>query len=115
MFQDRASEELFERELRPIVQREIMSMPTTTLDGESHEDARRRRFQEEAEIEAAATAKAKQQDNGVLAALIESVDAAECAYESIYEALPDGPIPEWFIRLEAAAKQGRAAITKARS
>ena len=52
MFHDRSTEEMYERELRPIVQREIMSMPTTILDGESHEDARRRRFQEEAEIDA---------------------------------------------------------------
>lgn len=52
MFQDRASEELFERELRPIVFKEVMSMPTTILDGESHEDARRRRFREEAAIDA---------------------------------------------------------------
>jgi hypothetical protein len=47
------------------------------------------------------------------AALIESADAIESAYESIYEALPDGPVPDWFVRLEAAAKQARAAINKA--
>jgi len=47
------------------------------------------------------------------AALIESASAIEDAYESIYAALPGGPIPEWFVRLEAAAKQARAAIAKA--
>jgi hypothetical protein len=45
-------ETIFDRELRPIVFQEVMSMPTTILDGESHEDARRRRFQEEAAIDA---------------------------------------------------------------
>ncbi|MPS30532.1 MAG: hypothetical protein E2576_14470 [Alcaligenaceae bacterium] len=49
----------------------------------------------------------------LLASTVESADAIECAYEDIYQALPDGPVPEWFVRLEAAAKQLRAAIAKA--
>lgn len=49
-------ETIFDRELRPIVFQEVMSMPTTILDGESHEDARRRRFQEEAAIDASIAA-----------------------------------------------------------
>jgi coenzyme F420-reducing hydrogenase alpha subunit len=50
----------------------------------------------------------------LLASLIEITDAVESAYELILEALPDGPIPDWFIRLESSAKQGRASISKAR-
>jgi hypothetical protein len=188
-------ETIFDRELRPIVFREVMSsMPTTILDGESHEDARRRRFLEEAAAELAADAKIptdapwqhlqegkdafsivepdgtsimhvsalanstaarkleanirrvivcvnacqeisnelleaspitvivgqmaksvsdKTRDE-LLASLIEITDAVESAYELILEALPDGPIPDWFIRLESSAKQGRASISKAR-
>lgn len=49
----------------------------------------------------------------LLAALCELTGAVECAYEAIYEALPDGPMPDWFLRLHHATKQGRAAIAKA--
>lgn len=47
------------------------------------------------------------------AALIEIASAIEDAYEDIYQSLPDGVVPDWFIRLHAAAKQARAAIAKA--
>lgn len=61
-------ETIFDRELRPIVFQEVMSMPTTILDGESHEDARRRRFQEEAAIDARIAASEQTADlNGDLA------------------------------------------------
>jgi len=48
------------------------------------------------------------------AALIEAASAIEDAYEDVYQSLPDGPVPDWFVRLEAAAKQARATINKAR-
>jgi hypothetical protein len=50
-------ETTFDRELRPIVFQEVMSVPTTILDGETHEAARHRRFLEEAAAELAADAK----------------------------------------------------------
>ncbi len=46
------------------------------------------------------------------AALCKLTDAVERAHEAIYQALPDGPVPDWFVRLHHAAKQARAAIAK---
>jgi len=47
------------------------------------------------------------------AALIEVASAIEDAYDAILTHLPGGVVPDWFVRLEAAAKQSRAAIAKA--
>lgn len=45
-------ETIFDRELRPLVFSEVMRMPTTIIDGETHEQAKSRRFREEAAIDA---------------------------------------------------------------